>query len=85
MNRYKDIFCTALLACVLMILLTFTSFSLAVAAPSSNVLVVRNTNDSGNGSLRQAILDSNASAGVLNTIVFNVPGHGLKTIYIGTS
>jgi hypothetical protein len=43
-------------------------------------LMVTNTNDSGMGSLRQAILDSNASVGVLDTIVFNIPGSGVQTI-----
>jgi titin len=40
---------------------------------------VGNTNDSGPGSLRQAILDSNATPG-LDTIAFNVPGAGAHTI-----
>jgi hypothetical protein len=42
-------------------------------------LVVTNTNDSGPGSLRQAILDSNANAGA-DTISFNIPGTGPHTI-----
>jgi hypothetical protein len=41
--------------------------------------VVTNTNDSGAGSLRQAILDANASAGS-DTITFNIPGAGVHTI-----
>lgn len=40
---------------------------------------VVNTNDSGAGSLRQAILDNNANAGP-NTIDFNIPGAGPHTI-----
>ena len=40
---------------------------------------VTNTNDSGAGSLRQAILDANAQPG-LDYISFNIPGGGLKTI-----
>jgi S-layer homology domain len=40
---------------------------------------VTNTNDSGAGSLRQAILDANANPGV-DTIVFNIPGAGVHTI-----
>jgi len=43
-------------------------------------LVVTNTNDSGLGSLRQAIIDSNASPGVTDTITFNIPGSGVQTI-----
>ena len=42
--------------------------------------VVTNTNDSGPGSLRQAILDSNAATGQTNTIDFNIPGSGVQTI-----
>lgn len=41
--------------------------------------VVVNTNDSGPGSLRQAILDANATAGT-HTITFNIPGAGVQTI-----
>src|ERR1051325_6554336 len=40
---------------------------------------VTNTNDSGAGSLRQAILNANASPGP-DTINFNIAGGGLKTI-----
>ena len=41
--------------------------------------VVTNTNDSGAGSLRQAILDANADAD-LTQITFNIPGAGVHTI-----
>ena len=40
---------------------------------------VTNTNDSGPGSLRQAILDANATAGA-DLIGFNIPGPGVHTI-----
>jgi len=40
---------------------------------------VTNTNDSGAGSLRQAILDANAASG-LDSISFAIPGGGVKTI-----
>ena len=40
---------------------------------------VTNTNDSGSGSLRQAILNANADAGT-QTITFNIPGAGPHTI-----
>ena len=36
------------------------------------------------GSLRQAILDSNASDGVLDTIAFDIPGSGVHTITVAT-
>ena len=38
------------------------------------------TADSGPGSLRQAILDSNAATGSTNTIDFDIPGQGVQTI-----
>jgi hypothetical protein len=40
---------------------------------------VTNTNDTGAGSLRQAILDANSSPGT-QTIAFNIPGAGVQTI-----
>jgi len=49
------------------------------AATSAATFTVTNTNDSGAGSLRQAILDANASPG-LDTIAFNIPGSGVHTI-----
>jgi len=42
--------------------------------------VVSSTNDSGPGSLRQAILDSDSATGQTNTIDFNIPGSGVQTI-----
>src|SRR4051812_3897205 len=45
-------------------------------ATSSPVI---NTNDSGPGSLRQAIMDANADAAA-DTISFNIPGSGVHTI-----
>ncbi len=42
-------------------------------------LIVSNTNDSGAGSLRQAILDANAASG-RDTIVFQIPGSGAHTL-----
>ena len=41
---------------------------------------VTNTADSGSGSLRQAILDSNAATGQANTIDFSIPGDGVQTL-----
>src|SRR4051794_2246052 len=43
------------------------------------VFVVTNLKDSGNGSLRQAILDANALAGT-DTIQFNIKSSGVQTI-----
>ena len=47
---------------------------------STGSFVVTTTADSGPGSLRQAILDSNAATGATNTIDFDIPGHGVQPI-----
>src|SRR5262245_19314501 len=59
---------------VLILLFGFV-YGLAQAA-TFNVV---NTNDSGGGSLRQAIIDANNSAGA-DTIAFNISGAGVHTI-----
>src|SRR6185503_12505247 len=46
---------------------------------STQYVYVTNTNDSGSGSLRQALLDANNNAGP-QTIAFNIPGAGVHTI-----
>ena len=53
----------------------------ALVAPQglAATLSVTNTDDSGPGSLRQAILDANATNG-LDTIIFQIPGTGVQTI-----
>ena len=45
-----------------------------------SAFLVSNTGDSGPGSLRQAIVDSNAATGATNTIDFKIPGQGVQTI-----
>ncbi len=56
-----------------------------LASPlSAATLTVTNSNDSGAGSLRQAILDANATAG-FDTIAFNIPGGGVHTITPATT
>ena len=52
---------------------------LGVTTARGATFTVTNTNDAGPGSLRQAILDANASAG-LDTIDFNIPCAGPHTI-----
>jgi len=57
-------------------------FLVLVAAASTvgaSTFTVTNTNDSGAGSLRQAITDANGNAG-LDTISFNIAGSGVHTI-----
>ena len=51
----------------------------AAATLAAATFNVTNTNDSGAGSLRQAILDANANPG-LDTINFNITGSGVHTI-----
>ena len=53
-----------------------SAFETTTVTPGGRSLVVTNTNDSGPGSLRQAIIESNADSGDLDTIVFNIPGSG---------
>jgi hypothetical protein len=50
----------------------------------SSTFTVTNTNDSGPGSLRQAILDANANSGP-DTIAFEIPGSGVHTIVVGSN
>lgn len=50
---------------------------------TSPVLTVTNTNDSGPGSLRQALIDANAAAD-LNTIRFNIAGACPRTITLAS-
>ncbi|MCI0536805.1 MAG: choice-of-anchor D domain-containing protein, partial [Verrucomicrobiales bacterium] len=55
-------------------------FLLLAAVPAlANTYTVTHINDSGAGSLRQAILDANANPG-LDNISFNIPGTGPHTI-----
>jgi hypothetical protein len=53
-------------------------FCLTTSSLLATTFTVINTNDSGPGSLRQAILDANGSPG--STIAFNIPGSGVHTI-----
>ena len=55
----------------------FALFSISTVA--ADTYTVTNTNDSGAGSLRQAIIDANGHSGPDN-ISFNIPGSGVRTI-----
>jgi hypothetical protein len=55
----------------------------AAALVSATTYTVTSTADSGPGSLRQAILDANASLGA-DTIAFNIVGSGVQTIVPAT-
>lgn len=52
-------------------------------ASSATTFTVTNTNDSGVGSLRQALLDANANLGA-DTIIFNIAPGGVQTINLVT-
>src|SRR3954470_23547699 len=54
-------------------------FALSVGTVAADTYTVSNTLDTGPGSLRQAILDANSHAGS-DTIAFNIPGTGVRTI-----
>ena len=58
-------------------LVCFLQFSVT-AAPAAT-FTVTNANDSGPGSLRQAIFDANAAPGA-DAIAFNIPGAGVHTV-----
>ena len=60
------------------------ALSLAAAAASAGTFNVTNTNDSGAGSLRQAILDANTAVGA-DTIAFNITGSGVHKIAPATA
>jgi hypothetical protein len=66
---------------VLVAALAMVAMMLLTARPSyaADTFTVTNTNDSGAGSLRQAILDANATDGA-SVIDFNISGTGVKTI-----
>ncbi len=64
-------------------LLTLAAAALSLALPSAaaadTLFFVTNTNDSGAGSLRQAITDANLASGA-DDIEFQIPGSGIKVI-----
>lgn len=55
-----------------------------VRVSTVNPLVVTNTNDSGSGSLRSAVLAANAQPGA-STVVFAIPGAGPHTITLASA
>ncbi len=64
--------------------LLFAAALLAPAAASAATFTVTHTLDTGAGSLRQAILDANATAGA-DTIAFAIPGTGPHSIAVASS
>ena len=65
-------------------LATAAILALLAASLPAATFNVTNTNDSGSGSLRQAILDANAAGGA-DTIAFNIVGSGVHTIAPATA
>jgi hypothetical protein len=63
-----------------LVLLTAGRVAPTVALTLGANIVVTNTNDSGPGSLRQAILDANVDPVSADTITFDIPGPGPHTI-----
>jgi hypothetical protein len=63
--------------------LAFLLLIITAVCARAATFVVTNTNDSGPGSLRQAILDANADAFV-DQISFNIPGDGQATIRLAS-
>ena len=60
---------------------------ISIVRVSADTFVVTNTNDSGPGSLRQAITDANAHPNPANgdDIRFNIPGSGIHTITVSSA
>jgi hypothetical protein len=56
-----------------------SAFFIFASVAQANTFVVTNVNNSGPGSLAQAILDTNANPGP-DMITFNIPGSGIQTI-----
>jgi hypothetical protein len=62
--------------------ITIAASFLFVSAARAADFTVINTDDSGPGSLRQAIVDANANPGA-DRILFNIPGSGVHKIVVG--
>ncbi|PWU18374.1 MAG: hypothetical protein C5B50_09305 [Verrucomicrobia bacterium] len=69
-------------SCPLLVFCVLVSFICAInSAPATvGTNTVSNTKDSGGGSLRQAMLDANASSNSVTVIQFSLSGHGVHTI-----
>ena len=77
----------ALAAMVVAASLVIPSLVAGLVAPpahAQSTFLVTNTNDSGAGSLRQAILDANNTPGA-DAINFDIPGAGVQTIHVNSS
>jgi len=70
--------------CSILVRLLAAAAACSCGSALADTFTVINTNDSGAGSLRQAITDANATVGA-DTIAFDIPGAGQKTITILSS
>ncbi|HEX8141546.1 MAG TPA: DUF4394 domain-containing protein [Pyrinomonadaceae bacterium] len=82
--RVRPLLYLSLLSIASLIVFLGYSWSRFVPRTAAAGFTVTNTNDSGAGSLRQAILDANANPG-LDAIDFNIPGAGVQTITPATA
>ena len=64
---------------------SIASPQITVNSPGAFIATVVNTNDSGPGSLRQAITETDDTTGVTPTINFNIPGGGVQTISLASA
>lgn len=86
LGRFKNVYCLFNLRGIFMrktLIISAVSLltSIISSVANASVFTVTNTNDSGPGSFRQAILDNNEQFDVENQIVFNIPGAGPHVIY----
>ncbi|HKR10644.1 MAG TPA: Calx-beta domain-containing protein [Pyrinomonadaceae bacterium] len=72
-----------LIMVIVSLVTTFTVIVFGTVAAAQN-FVVTNTNNDGAGSLREAIVNANATPGT-DTISFNIPGTGVQTISLVTA
>lgn len=79
-NIKKSLSIVSILLILFSYILTSGVLLLRPQVARAATITVTNTNDSGAGSLRQAILDANTSVGVADTIAFNIAGPGPHTI-----
>jgi hypothetical protein len=66
-------------------LLPLAALLLSAATVIADTFVVANTNDSGSGSLRQAITDANSQTNTSDIVAFNIPGTGVRTIVLASA
>ena len=83
MRGIRKFIAQATIALVAMFVVSIVFVTRANAA----TFIVTNTNDSGAGSLREAISDANANGNpsVMDVIEFSIPGSGVKTIAVTTA